>query len=67
MLEIPDLPMRESMERPCTVSHGSSTLVGNDAAVLLGQIDAVLAGTYDVGSCPELWDGHAAETIVPLL
>ncbi len=66
-LGIPCLTMRENTERPCTVSEGSSTLVGNDAEALGRQIDAVLNGSYDVGSCPELWDGHAAERIVPLL
>jgi UDP-N-acetylglucosamine 2-epimerase (non-hydrolysing) len=66
-LSIPCLTMRENTERPCTVSQGSSTLVGNDADLLAEQIELVLGGAYDVGSCPKLWDGRAAERIVALL
>jgi UDP-N-acetylglucosamine 2-epimerase (non-hydrolysing) len=66
-LGVPCLTMRANTERPCTVSDGSSTLVGNDAEELDRQLAAVLSGQYDVGKCPELWDGHAAERIVALI
>ncbi len=66
-LGVPCLTMRENTERPSTVSEGSSTLVGNDVAKLEQQLAAVLSGQYDVGRCPELWDGKAAERIVALL
>lgn len=66
-LSVPCLTMRQNTERPCTVSDGSSTLVGSDAAQLHLQITNVLEGRYDVGRCPELWDGNAAERIVDVL
>ena len=66
-LSIPCLTMRKNTERPVTVSEGSSTLVGNDADLLRQQLDCVLSGQYDVGKCPDLWDGKAAERIVDAL
>ncbi len=63
-LTIPCLTMRENTERPITVEEGSSTLVGNDAAALRDGLQHVMAGTYDVGRCPELWDGKAAERMM---
>ena len=56
--------MRENTERPITVTQGSSTLVGSDAAELHRQLKLVLDDAYPKGSCPELWDGKAAERIV---
>ena len=67
VLSIPCLTMRENTERPITVSEGSSTLVGNDAGKLAEMLRRVIAGTYDVGHCPTLWDGKAADRIVAAL
>ncbi len=66
-LGVPCLTMRTNTERPSTVSQGSSTLVGNDAAELERQLASVLQGDYDVGQCPELWDGQAATRVVDVL
>jgi UDP-N-acetylglucosamine 2-epimerase (non-hydrolysing) len=59
--------MRENTERPITVTEGTSTLCGSDAKVMEQHLQEVIAGTYKRGSCPELWDGHAAERIVEAL
>ena len=59
--------MRENTERPVTVEVGSSTFVGNDPAALWEGLRKVITGEYDVGRCPELWDGHAADRIVGAL
>ena len=66
-LEIPCLTMRENTERPVTVTEGTSTLCGADAAVLNSHLAAVMAGEYKVGKCPELWDGNAAVRIAEQL
>ena len=63
-LNIPCLTMRENTERPVTVTEGTSTLCGSDPQILDDNLRAVLNGTYKSGTCPELWDGHAAERIV---
>jgi len=67
VLGIPCLTARPNTERPVTVEQGTSTLVGNDPSKLRSSLAAVLDGTYKQGSCPELWDGHAAERIARLL
>ncbi len=67
VLGIPCLTARPNTERPITVTQGTSTLVSNDAAQLRECLEAVLNGTYKQGTCPELWDGHAAERIAEIL
>jgi UDP-N-acetylglucosamine 2-epimerase (non-hydrolysing) len=67
VLGIPCLTARPNTERPITVDQGTSTLVGNNAPLLRSLLDSVLAGTYKRGTCPELWDGHAAERIARAL
>ncbi len=66
-LLIPCLTMRENTERPITVTEGTSTLCGSDANLLRECLNQVNDGTYKTGSCPELWDGKAAERIVEAL
>ncbi len=66
-LGVPCLTMRPNTERPITVTQGTSTLVGSDAAKLKFHLTEVINGTYRQGSCPELWDGKAAERIAAIL
>jgi UDP-N-acetylglucosamine 2-epimerase (non-hydrolysing) len=66
-LGIPCLTARPNTERPITVQQGTSTLVASDPQRLRTQLAAVLDGRYKRGSCPPLWDGHAAERIARIL
>lgn len=66
-LGVPCLTMRPNTERPITVTEGTSTLVGSDAAKLKLHLQEVIAGTYKQGTCPKLWDGKAAERIAQIL
>jgi UDP-N-acetylglucosamine 2-epimerase (non-hydrolysing) len=66
-LNVPCLTMRPNTERPITVSEGTSTLVGNDAAKLKLHLTEVINGTYKMGKCPKLWDGKAAERIAEII
>jgi UDP-N-acetylglucosamine 2-epimerase (non-hydrolysing) len=66
-LDVPCLTMRPNTERPITVTQGTSTLVGSDAVKLKLHLTEVIDGTYKQGSCPELWDGKAAERIAAIL
>jgi UDP-N-acetylglucosamine 2-epimerase (non-hydrolysing) len=58
-LGVPCLTLRDTTERPITVSEGTSTLVGNHWALFDRLVDDVLAGRYKTGRCPALWDGRA--------
>lgn len=62
-LGVPCLTMRPNTERPITVEQGTSTLIGSDAEKLRYHLREVLEGKYRQGTCPELWDGRAAERI----
>jgi UDP-N-acetylglucosamine 2-epimerase (non-hydrolysing) len=64
-LGIPCLTLRDSTERPITVTHGTNRLLcAEDLAAALGQI---LSGDWPKGSIPEGWDGRAAEKAVASL
>jgi UDP-N-acetylglucosamine 2-epimerase (non-hydrolysing) len=63
-LGIPCLTLRDTTERPVTLSLGTNTLVGSDLALLEAKVTEVVEGTYKTGRVPELWDGRAAERIV---
>jgi UDP-N-acetylglucosamine 2-epimerase (non-hydrolysing) len=66
-LGIPCLTLRDSTERPITVTHGTNKVVGLDTAVLRSELDKLLAGESRAGRIPELWDGRAAARIVDIL
>ena len=66
-LGVPCLTLRPNTERPITCSQGTGTLIDNSADLLGKKLNEVLNGTYKVGSCPDLWDGHAAKRIASLL
>jgi UDP-N-acetylglucosamine 2-epimerase (non-hydrolysing) len=66
-LGVPCLTLRDSTERPVTVTEGTNVLVGSDPAVIHAEARRVLEGNGKRGRIPELWDGHAAERIVEIL
>lgn len=66
-LGVPCLTLRESTERPITISEGTNLLIGTDPIRILAAAQDVLAGKGKAGRIPPLWDGHAAERIVEIL
>lgn len=66
-LNIPCLTLRDTTERPETISQGTNTLVWNDTKRIVDEALNILNGEGKSGSCPELWDGGAAERIVEIL
>jgi UDP-N-acetylglucosamine 2-epimerase (non-hydrolysing) len=57
------LTLRESTERPITVSEGTNTVVGHDFVRALALAHDALAGHGKAGRIPDGWDGHAAERV----
>ena len=66
-LGIPCLTLRQNTERPVTVELGTSTIVGNDEALIREKFEQVLAGQYRHGQPIPLWDGHTAERVADCL
>ena len=59
--------MRESTERPITVTQGTNTIVGTDATAIRKAYREVMEVGGKAGRQPEHWDGHAAERIATVL
>jgi UDP-N-acetylglucosamine 2-epimerase (non-hydrolysing) len=66
-LGVPCITLRENTERPITVTQGTNTIVGTNAAAIRACFDDVLATGGKAGRIPALWDGHAADRIAEQL
>jgi UDP-N-acetylglucosamine 2-epimerase (non-hydrolysing) len=66
-LGIPCLTLRESTERPVTVSVGTNIIVGSDSEAIRHNVEKILAGQPKSGTIPDLWDGRASERVAKAL
>lgn len=67
VMDVPCLTLRDTTERPETVTIGSNELIGTDPAKLISALDRLFAGQWKVGSIPEKWDGKTGDRIVAVL
>lgn len=67
VLKIPCITMRETTERPVTVTMGSNVVVGTDAEQVIELGRKALNGQWKKSSVPPLWDGRASERIADVL
>lgn len=64
-LGVPCATLRDTTERPITISNGTNVLVGSDPARIIAAAEAVVMGDRRRAfRRPELWDGRAAARIV---
>ena len=61
------LTLRDTTERPITVTEGTNTVVGSDPATIRTETRKILDGKGKTGRVPELWDGRAASRIIDVL
>ena len=66
VLGIPCLTLRDSTERPITVTEGTNRVVGRDRSAILAACGDALAGNFPIRR-PPLWDGKAGERIAEVL
>jgi UDP-N-acetylglucosamine 2-epimerase (non-hydrolysing) len=64
VMGVPCMTLRDSTERPETVTVGSNELIGTDPGALRPVLDRLFAGGWKQGGIPEKWDGRTGERIV---
>jgi UDP-N-acetylglucosamine 2-epimerase (non-hydrolysing) len=67
LLNIPCLTLRNTTERPETVTQGTNVLIGDDLSKLESCLNQIIAGNWKNAVIPELWDGKSANRIVEKL
>ncbi len=67
VLNIPCMTLRNSTERPETITLGSNELVGTEPSNLLPFLRRLQSGQWKKASIPPLWDGSTSERIVTKL
>ncbi|MCC6787590.1 MAG: UDP-N-acetylglucosamine 2-epimerase (non-hydrolyzing) [Hyphomonadaceae bacterium] len=67
VMGVPCITLRDSTERPETVTIGTNELIGTDPAALAPVLDRLFAGDWKKGAIPEKWDGKTAPRIVAAL
>ncbi|MRR22556.1 UDP-N-acetylglucosamine 2-epimerase (non-hydrolyzing) [bacterium] len=67
VMGVPCMTLRNSTERPETVTMGTNELLGTDPGEITPAMHRLLSGNWKKGSIPPLWDGHAAERIIEII
>jgi UDP-N-acetylglucosamine 2-epimerase (non-hydrolysing) len=67
VMGVPCITMRNSTERPETVTLGTNELIGTDPARVKPTLDRLFEGRWKKGAVPPLWDGKTGGRIVECL
>ena len=67
ILGVPCLTLRDTTERPVTVTHGTNRIIGRNPGRILEESLKTLRHPPRPNGAPLYWDGHAAERIVEIL
>ena len=67
VLDVPCMTLRNSTERPETVTMGTNEIVGTDPNNIVPYLQKLIAGDWKSGSIPDLWDGKTADRIVKIV
>ncbi len=67
VMGVPCMTLRDSTERPETVTMGTNELLGTNPDAIAPAMKKLLSGQWKKGSIPPLWDGHTAERIIDII
>lgn len=67
VMGVPCMTLRNSTERPETVTMGTNELLGTDPSAIAPAMKKLLSGQWKKGTIPPLWDGHTAERIIEII
>lgn len=67
VLGIPCFTLRNSTERPQTVTIGTNELIGTEMRALPPTLDRLFAGKWKRGAIPDKWDGRTGERVAAIL
>lgn len=67
VLSVPCLTLRDTTERPETVTMGTNQLLGTDPSAITPAMKKIISGQWKRGTIPPLWDGKTAQRIVAVL
>lgn len=67
VMGVPCMTLRNSTERPETVTMGTNELLGTNPDAIAPAMAMLFSGKWKKGSVPPLWDGHAAERIIEII
>lgn len=67
VMGVPCMTLRDSTERPETVTVGTNELLGSDPSAIPAAMERLFAGRWKKGRSPDLWDGQAGARIVVVL
>lgn len=67
VLGVPCITLRDSTERPETVTVGTNELIGTNPAALAPYMNMLFSGNWKKGNIPELWDGQTSTRIIDIL
>jgi UDP-N-acetylglucosamine 2-epimerase (non-hydrolysing) len=67
VMGVPCMTLRDSTERPETVTIGTNELLGTNSDAIAPAMHRLLSGQWKKGSIPPLWDGHTSERIIDII
>lgn len=67
VMGVPCMTLRNSTERPETVTLGTNEIVGTDPKNIVPYLEKLVSGNWKKGGIPELWDGKTAKRIVDII
>lgn len=67
VMGVPCMTLRNSTERPETVTMGTNELLGTNPDAIAPAMAKLLSGNWKQGTVPPLWDGHTSERIIEII